>query len=122
MNDVLASWSAALSAWGAGAALLCLYRLWDAWGDLDRRRAILLFGAAAVAAGIGIHQGFAWWSWEMGRWPWATAGGMAIVYRVSLSCGLLAMAGAISWERCGHRGWLGLLAVGAVMWAMAAAV
>jgi hypothetical protein len=122
MNDVLASWSAALAVWGGGAALICLYRAWSMWGALDCRRIVLLVGAFGVCAGIGIHQGFAWWSWELGRWPWTTAGAPTIVYRVSLSCGLLAMAGAISWERCRHRGWLALLAVGAAMWAVAWAI
>jgi len=66
------------------------------------------------------HHFLAWWAWETGAWAGSTATPiMSITIRAALHVGLLTIAGATSWLRCGHKGWLALLALGAAAWALA---
>jgi hypothetical protein len=121
MSDVIASYSAALAVWAWGATIFGLWRLWQMSGEgVELRRVVLLIGAVLVAAGLGAHQAMAWVAWERGGWTSTFAGTpLTLLYRSLWAVGLLAMAGATSWPRCGHRGWLALLAIGAAAWAVA---
>lgn len=122
MSEFITSFSAALAVWGLGTAGFGAWRLSSVWGQ-DARRTILLAGAVLVALGLGTHQAMAWWAHETGVWRGAPASPIiATAYRLAWAAGLLALAGAASWPRCGHRGWLGLLALGGLAWLVAWAI
>jgi hypothetical protein len=122
MSDVLAALSAALMVWGIGAASFGLWRLYEARNG-DPRRNILLAGAVLIAIGLAMHQGMAWHAWEMGTWRGSSMPPvLTIGYRLAWGAGLLALAGAASWPRCGHRGWQALLVLGVGAWLVAWAI
>lgn len=123
IGDILASFSAFLAVVGIGAAAFGAFRLYTIGSQTDVRHNIMLIGAILVAAGIGHHQVMAWWAWETGTWSSAPFSLMAtFLYRLDWAFGLLALAGAASWPRCGHRGWLALLAIGGAAWMVAWAI
>ena len=111
--------SAALAVAGWGATAFGIWRLNEVWRDKNQRRTLLLLGAVLVAAGIGAHQTMAWWAHETGSWDFPIA---KHAYRAMWAAGLLLLAGAASWPRCGHKGWLALAALGAAAWLGAWAV
>jgi len=122
VSALLAALSAALMVWGAGAAAFGLWRLYETWGH-DARRNVLLAGAILIAAGLALHQGMAWYAWEVGAWRGnAMHPALTVGYRLAWGAGLLALAGAASWPRCGHRGWQMLLALGVAAWLAAWAI
>lgn len=113
MKDVLAALSAALAAIGWGATGFCLLRLWGARHDVMRHD-LLLLGALALSVGVAIQATVAltaleWSLWALGQ----THPAPALAYRLCKVGGLLTIAGAVSFPRCGHRGWLALAACGA---------
>lgn len=114
MSDALAALSAALAAIGWGATGFCLLRLWGARHDAVRHD-LLLLGALALSVGVAIQATVAltaleWSLWALGR----THPAPALAYRLCKIAGLLTIAGAVSFPRCGHKGWLSLAAMGAV--------
>lgn len=115
--------SAALAIWGLATAFTVLWRLWTVRRMIGRRQAVLLIGAASVAAGLGVHQSYVWYAWEMNLWGGAVQiVPVAVVYRALWGAGLLLLAGSTTWEKCGHRGWLSLVALGSGAWLVAWAV
>ena len=124
-SDILAGWSAALAALFAGAGWLAGLRSWDlARMGGARRRAIVMASFAILAAGLAIRYGVATEAWINERWSGPIAW-FALLERALESIGAVMFGGVAAWERCGHRGWIGLVLLPTLIWAgvaMAAAL
>ncbi|HEX2888905.1 hypothetical protein [Vineibacter terrae] len=110
--DLLGAWSAALAVWLCGGAVFCALRLVDIWDDLDCRRRILSAGIVIACLGWCWHQAYATYAWISVGWAWSFAGWHGAGSRAAMTIGILAIGGAMSFDRCRHRGWLGLTAIG----------
>jgi hypothetical protein len=121
-TDLLGAWSAALAVWLLGGAALCAVRTCDLWDESGARERILMIGIVLATAGWGYHQAYATYAWANDVFGWSFQGGHAFAYRALMTVGVLFLGGAMSWARCHHRGWLGLLLVGLVAGGVAVAV
>ena len=113
--DMLGAWSAALAVLFLGAGGYTFLRLYDIWRATDMRRRILICGAAWCCMGWGWHQSLSAWAWITDRWSPGPLIVHGFGYRMLMSVGILMLAGAMSRERCGHKGWTGLLAVASLI-------
>lgn len=126
MIEIVTNMSAALALLGLVSALACVWRAWAIWNQPHPEqsgRRIAFVCAALLSGGIGWSQAYAWAALETGLWtapislPWG-----AIPYRLLWMSGLVGFGGRALWFKCGHKGWMGMIAVAAAGWMIGWAV
>lgn len=115
--DILGAWSAALAVILLCTALLCLYRLPTVYArscahKTPWRHFWLVLGCAIFCLGRSWHEAYSTHAWITDSWSWTSSDWQAFGYRSVISTGVLMMAGAVSHEGCGHKGWLAVLTLG----------
>lgn len=109
----LAAWAAALSVLAAGGFALGAIRVADLWRiGASRMRLVLMVGFSLTALSVAQDEAEATFRMLKGQWGGAA---MSESKRLAMTLGMLCLAGGASWDRCGHKGWLALLAMGVVI-------
>lgn len=118
LGDLFTGWSAAHVVWFGGAIALAAYNS----PNLTPKERMQALFTSLICLGLAWHQGEQMWRWMLDMYTAKQVSLATWIYRICWSVGVVGFGGVTSWERCGHRGWIGLLLVGLLAGAIAVAM
>lgn len=112
ISDLMAAWSAALAVWLAGAFCLSVLRLFDVWESNGIRVKLLLIGTIFLCSALAYGNAVQLWAWSKDILSWSDLALHFAIRKTGVTIGVFILAGAASYPRCKHRGWITLLIIG----------